>query len=59
MRKVILTRVIAFAQNDRGVTLVEYGIAITVAILVGTFALPNLATSIGGAMGAVGASLPN
>jgi Flp pilus assembly pilin Flp len=59
VRKIVLSRVIAFVRDDRGVTLVEYGIAITVAILVGTLALPNLATSIGGVMGAVGASLPD
>ena len=35
-----------FARDDRGVTLVEYGIALILAIAVGTTALTNLGTEV-------------
>ena len=40
-----------FRQNDEGVTLVEYGIAIVLAVMVGTGALITLAGSVSTNMG--------
>ncbi|MFD1156589.1 Flp family type IVb pilin [Roseovarius aestuarii] len=47
-----------FGRDESGVTLVEYGIAIALAITVGTVALTGLATNISGSMGAAGAQMP-
>lgn len=47
-----------FRQDDKGVTLVEYGIAIALAIGVGTTALSLLSGDITGAMGTAGALMP-
>ena len=47
-----------FRKDERGVTLVEYGIAIALAVLLGTGALALLAGEIGTAMGAAGAAMP-
>lgn len=46
-------------QDERGVTLVEYGIAIALAVTLGTGALTLLGGEIGTAMGAAGAQMPN
>jgi pilus assembly protein Flp/PilA len=35
-----------FAKDEEGVTLVEYGIALTLAVAVGTLALANLGTAV-------------
>lgn len=40
-----------FARDDRGVTLVEYGIALILAIAVGTTALANLGGEVSAQMG--------
>ena len=40
-----------FRREDDGATLVEYGIAITLAVTVGTFMLGTLGTAITGEMG--------
>lgn len=45
--------------DERGVTLVEYGIAIALAVALGTAALDNLATDVGDSMDAAGACMPN
>lgn len=37
-------------KNEEGVTLVEYGIALTLAVALGTAALATLATNVGGVM---------
>ncbi len=58
MRDVLLKKWIAFRHCDEGVTLVEYGIAIALAILVGTTALSLLAGDITGSMGAAGLLMP-
>ncbi len=50
MRSVLLKNLRAFCKEDEGVTLVEYGIALTLAIAVGTGALAGLGTVIGGEM---------
>ena len=47
------------SRDERGVTLVEYGIAVTLAILLGAGAFALLATEIGAAMDAAGAKMPN
>lgn len=39
-----------FAKDEKGVTLVEYGIALTLAVAVGTGALSLLATGVEGKM---------
>lgn len=43
-----------FSRDDRGVTLVEYGIALILAISVGTVALTNLGTDVSGQMDEAG-----
>lgn len=47
----------AYRRNEDGVTLVEYGIGITLALVLGTAALSGLAEDIGGAMGVAGAQM--
>lgn len=53
-----LKLMIRLRHDDRGVTLVEYGIAIALAITLGTGALALLATSIGDSMDAAGGLMP-
>lgn len=59
MQDFILKTLIRFKTDDRGVTLVEYGIAIALAVGVGTIALTALGTEISTAMGVAGAAMPN
>ncbi len=40
-----------FAKDEEGVTLVEYGIALTLAVAVGTAALSTLSTEVTNVMG--------
>jgi pilus assembly protein Flp/PilA len=49
---------IRFRHDDEGVTLVEYGVAVAVAVGVGTFAVLTLVPGITGAMGAAVAVMP-
>ena len=49
----------ALRSDEKGVTLVEYGIAIALAVGLGTAALGTLGDEIGDAMGAAGAEMPN
>jgi Flp pilus assembly pilin Flp len=58
MRDLILKAYIRFRHNDEGVTLVEYGVAVALAVFVGTGALALLGADITGAMGAAGAVMP-
>ncbi len=58
MREALLKKIKHFSGCDEGVTLVEYGIAIALAITLGTAALAALATSIGTSMGNAGALMP-
>ena len=53
--KLFLSR---FRRDEDGATLVEYGIALTLAILVGGTALTALAGNVSGSMTAAGAALP-
>ena len=58
MKDYLLNKWIGFRHCDEGVTLVEYGIAIALAITLGTGALLTLSGSIGTSMGAAGALMP-
>ncbi|MFN0114970.1 MAG: hypothetical protein ACKVPY_09865 [Paracoccaceae bacterium] len=58
MRNLFLKTWIRFRHNDDGVTLVEYGVAVALAVAVGTGALTLLGTDITGALGAAGAVMP-
>lgn len=49
---------VQFRHNDEGVTLVEYGVAVALAVAVGTVALVALAGNITAAMNAAGAVMP-
>lgn len=58
MRSVLLKNLRAFCKEDDGVTLVEYGVAVALAVAVGIGALTLLANDITGALGAAGAVMP-
>ena len=55
MRATILKLLGRFRRDDAGVTLVEYGIALTLAVVVGTLALTQLGQDVTGEMGEAGA----
>ena len=46
-------------SDESGVTLVEYGIAIALAVALGIGALTTLGSEIGAGMSAAGAQMPN
>ena len=48
-----------FRRDEKGVTLVEYGIAIALAVGLGAGALTTLGNDVGDAMTAAGAEMPN
>jgi Flp pilus assembly pilin Flp len=54
----LLKLYIRLRHDDRGVTLVEYGIAIALAVALGTGALLALGNSIGNAMTNAGSQMP-
>ena len=54
----LMTLWIRFRDDDEGVTLVEYGVAVALAITVGTVAMIALAGNISAAMDAAGALMP-
>ena len=54
----LLSLWIRFRHDDEGVTLVEYGVAVALAVLVGTGALLALSGDITVAMGKAGAVMP-
>lgn len=58
MYNAFLTAMIRLRSNDEGATLVEYGIALGLAIALGAGALTVLAGDVGGAMGAASSALP-
>ncbi|MFZ1725983.1 MAG: hypothetical protein WBO29_04860 [Albidovulum sp.] len=58
MYDVFLKKWIQFRHCDEGVTLVEYGIAIALAVAVGTGALLALGTQINTSLGVAGAAMP-
>jgi pilus assembly protein Flp/PilA len=49
---------VRFKHDDEGVTLVEYGIALTLAVIVGTTALGLLGAAVSGKMDDATALLP-
>ncbi|MEX0302987.1 MAG: Flp family type IVb pilin [Leisingera sp.] len=46
-------------RDERGVTLVEYGIAIALAVTLGTAGLATLSGEVGGALTAAGNEMPD
>lgn len=58
MRSVLLKNLRAFCKDDDGVTLVEYGIAIVLAVTVGTIGLIPLGNQINTSLGVAGAAMP-
>ena len=58
MRDALLKHLKRFSGCDEGVTLVEYGIAVTLAVAVGTLALSQLGTAIIGKLGQATALMP-
>lgn len=52
-------KITEFMNCQQGATLVEYGIALTLAIIIGAGAINLLAGEIGAALGVAGASMPN
>ena len=58
MYDTILKTFIRLRYNDEGATLVEYGIALSLAITLGTAALIALSGEVGDSMTAAGTALP-
>jgi pilus assembly protein Flp/PilA len=58
MRDLILKAFIRFRHNDEGVTLVEYGVAVAIAVGVGATFATGLVADILGAMTAAGGVMP-
>lgn len=58
MRELILSTLIRLRHDDEGVTLVEYGIALALAVTIGVAALSLLGGEITGAMTAAGPRCP-
>ena len=58
MRDYLLSEWVRFRHCDEGVTLVEYGVAVALAVALGTLALTTLAGDIEGAMVAAGNQMP-
>ncbi len=58
MNDALLKLWIRFRHDDEGVTLVEYGIAIALAVAVGTGALLTLGGQINTSLGVAGAAMP-
>lgn len=59
MYDTLLKTFIRLRHNDEGATLVEYGIALSLAITLGTAALITLAGEVSGSMTAAGTALPD
>ena len=59
MRKALLRQIVKFRRNDQGVTLVEYALALTVAIIVGTGGVVLLGDGVGAAMSSAVVSMPD
>ena len=59
MRDLFLKTLVRLRHDERGVTLVEYGVGVALAVAVGTLALTTLGTEIGGAMTAAGNEMPD
>ena len=59
MKDLVLKAFIRLRHDDAGVTLVEYGIALALAVTFGVAALTTLGGEIGGAMTAAGTQMPD
>ena len=59
MMNFVKKNVLRLRGDEKGVTLVEYGIALALAVTLGTAALTTLAGDVGGAMGAAGTAMPD
>ena len=59
MRNFIQKTMLRLRKDERGVTLVEYGVAITLAVSLGVGALLTLSGDIGDTMTAAGACMPD
>lgn len=59
MRDFILKTLVALRHDERGVTLVEYGIALSIALGIGAIVYTTLAGDISGAMTAAGSAMPD
>lgn len=59
MYDTILKTFIRLRHSDEGATLVEYGIALSLAITLGTAALVALSGEVGASMTAAGTALPD
>ena len=59
MRDALLKEWNRFRHCDKGVTLVEYGVAISLAVTLGALAFAILSTDIGDAMTAAGDEMPS
>lgn len=59
MRDYLLNLYIRLRYNDEGVTLVEYGVALSIALGVGALVYSTLADNISDAMGAAGTAMPD
>ncbi|MDV7269952.1 hypothetical protein RYZ20_03455 [Thioclava sp. A2] len=59
MKNFVLKNLSRIRKDEEGVTLVEYGIALALAVTLGTAALNTLATEVGGSMTAAGTVMPN
>lgn len=59
MTHYIMAKWMTFRADEDGATLVEYGIALGLAITLGAGALVTLAGDVGGSMTAAGSALPS
>ena len=59
MRKTIIRHFMRLRRNDRGVTLVEYALALTIAVIVGTGGVVLLGNGVGAAMSSAVVSMPD
>ena len=59
MKDLVLKAFIRLRHDDAGVTLVEYGIALALAVTFGVAALTTLGGQIGDAMTAAGTQMPD
>lgn len=59
MKDFLLKTFIRLRHDDSGVTLVEYGIAIAVALGIGALTLGTLSNEISGSMTAAGTAMPD
>lgn len=58
MKKFLVKNILRLRKDEDGVTLVEYGIALTLALVLGTGALTTLAGKVGTSMTDAGDTMP-